>query len=141
MQLQYQYVNGVMFDYKIDYFYVWFEGDEGWIQVNWYGEKVGMYVYDCQILCIKYKLIDQCVLICIDKCDFIVVIIQGLLVMIDVEIGYCVNSQCLLGLVVIKSGQVLEWDLECEVIMNSVVGEKLLKELSYCELWEFQKYN
>ena len=75
-----------------------------------------------------------------DKRDFISAIVNGTDVMIDIEAGHRVNSQCLLGLATVKAGERLEWDPKAEKVTNSVKGEELMKESFYRDPWKLENF-
>jgi predicted dehydrogenase len=138
-QVQYQYANGVILDYKIKSPYVRVEGDEGWIQANWGGQG-GLQAHDDMILRTRFKDADNLVPRRSDKGDFISAITRGTPVMIDAETGHRVHSQCLLGLAAIKAGTRLAWDPAEEKVTDSVAGEALMKASFFRDPWKLEKF-
>ena len=137
-ELQYEYANGVRFDYKIDKPYLRVEGDEGWIQAHWHS-KGGLQAHDRGILTQKLRPDDKHVPTRSDKQDFISAIIEGTPVMIDAEAGHRVNSQCLLGLAAVKLGKILEWNPVKEVVTNDADALAGIKGI-YREPWELKNF-
>lgn len=138
-EVQYKYANGVVLDYKIKTPYVRIEGDEGWIQSNWFG-KDGLQASDERLLKMKFKDSDTLVSTRSDKEDFISAITEGTPVMIDAETGHRINSQCMLGLAAIKAAARLEWDPVAEKVTNSTKGEELLKASFYRDPWNLENF-
>lgn len=56
------------------------------------------------------------------------------------EAGHRVNSQCLLGLAAIKSGERLDWDPVAEQVSNSVQGEELMKYSFHRDPWKLANF-
>lgn len=137
-ELQYKYANGVVMDYRIKSPYVRIEGDEGWIQSNWFGN--GLQAHDRNIFRTKFKETDRLIEKRSDKGDFISAITKGTKVMIDAETGHRVNSQCLLGLAAVKAGERLEWDPTAEKVTNSAKGETFMKTSFHRDPWKLEKF-
>ena len=66
-------------------------------------------------------------------------IVNGGEVMIDAEAGHRVNTQCLLGLAAIKSGQALEWDPSTEMITNHPEAMAHITG-AYREPWDLKNF-
>ncbi|ADE53576.1 Gfo/Idh/MocA family protein [Coraliomargarita akajimensis] len=139
MDLHYKYANGVSLDYKIAHAYVRIEGDEGWIQSNWFG-KSGLQAHDRNIFRTKFRESDQLVSTKSDKRDFVDAVLKGAPVMIDAEAGHRVHSQCMLGLAAIKSGDKLTWDPVAEKITNSAKAQAILDESYYDPKWDLKQF-
>lgn len=138
-ELQYTYANGVTLDYKIKSPYLRVEGDDGWIEAHWISEG-GLQAHDKNIFRTKFRDTDQLVPTRSDKRDFISAITDGTPVMIDAETGHRVNSQCLLGLAAIRSGEKLAWDPDKEVVTNSARGEEFMKQSFYHDAWKLENF-
>ena len=136
-ELHYKYANGVKLDYRIKSPYVRFEGDEGWIKTGW---NSGLKAHDEKLLRTKLKPTDKLVSTESDKKDFINAITKGDPVMIDVETGHRLNSQCLLGLAAVKTGKKLAWDPKKEIVTNSPEAEKQMKHLYCDDAWKLDKF-
>ncbi|MGC6423459.1 MAG: Gfo/Idh/MocA family protein [Lentimonas sp.] len=139
MDVHYKYANGVTLDYKISHAYVRVEGDDGWIQANWFG-KSGLQAHDKEVLRTRFRDTDELVSNKSDKRDFIDAITKGTPVMIDAEAGHRVHSQCMLGLAAIRSGEKLDWDPIAERITNSERAEAILKDSYYRGEWDLKKF-
>ncbi|WOO42355.1 Gfo/Idh/MocA family oxidoreductase [Rubellicoccus peritrichatus] len=139
MDLHYEYANGVKLDYKISNAYVRVEGDEGWIQANWFG-KSGLQAHDRKIFRTKFRDTDKLVSTKSDKRDFIDAVRKDTPVMIDAKAGHRVFSQCLLGLAAIKSREKLTWDPVSEKITNNPQAEAMMKYSYYRPEWDLKQF-
>ena len=139
MDLHYEYANGMNLDYKISHAYVRVEGDDGWIQANWFGES-GLQAHDRNVFRTKFRDTDKRVSKKSDKRDFIDAVSRGTPVMIDAESGHRTHTQCMLGLAAIKSGEKLTWDPVAEKVTNSAKANAILHESYYRPGWDLKKF-
>jgi predicted dehydrogenase len=106
-EVEYRYANGVRLIYKSDRPFIRFEGDEGWVHVE-YGQAPT--AKPESILGWKPGLNDVRLPDKTDKRDFVDAIKTRGRTMEDAEVGHRTASVCHLGLIAVQCGRKLRWD-------------------------------
>lgn len=111
-EARYRYANGVSLVCRSDAPYIRFEGEEGWIRVDYPATLSAepASVLDSVIGPGELRLADQLE----DKADFIGAIREGRPTLEPVEVGHRTVSICQIGLIAMQVGGTLRWDPERE---------------------------
>ncbi len=111
-EARYRYANGVSLVCRSDTPYVRFEGEEGWIRVDYPGTLAAgpASVLDSVIGPGELRLAEQLE----DKADFVGAIREGRPTLEPVEVGHRTASICQIGLIAMQVGGTLRWDPERE---------------------------
>jgi myo-inositol 2-dehydrogenase/D-chiro-inositol 1-dehydrogenase len=133
--LQYTFANGVKLFYVMDNPYVRFEGDEGWVQVN-YGKSLT--ASSDSILKSIIKDDEIHFPLKSDKRDFIDAVKSRGQTLEDAEVGHRTNSLCQIGHIAIQVGKKLEWDPDKEQFKNSDQANAMLtREMREPWTWDY----
>ena len=130
----YRYADGVELSYKMDHPYIRFEGDEGWIQVDYGAPKI--LTSDAKIISppsgtnwISFPRRQ-------DKEDFIYAIANRTTTMENFEVGHRSLSVCQIAHIAIQlGGKRLKWDPATEKF-NNADANKLLVRKSWRDPWK-----
>lgn len=111
-EARYRYANGVSLVCRSDAPYIRFEGEEGWIRVDYPATLSAepASVLDSVIGPGELRLADQLE----DKADFVGAIREGRPTLEPVEVGHRTVSICQIGLIAMQVGGTLRWDPERE---------------------------
>ncbi|MGV8090400.1 MAG: Gfo/Idh/MocA family oxidoreductase [Mangrovibacterium sp.] len=122
--IRYEYADGVELFFKIERPYVRFEGSEGWIEFE-YPDKLtasSPAILDSHIGADEMQIRD----LPSDKEDFLLSIKAGKQTLEPLETAHRTITMCQLGLISIKTGSKLKWDLETEEIIGDNAASALL---------------
>lgn len=123
-EVHYKYANGVELFYTADRPYVRFEGTDGWVQAQWWGEKL-----DAHPKSILTSVIgpDEIHLPTVDeKTDFIRSVKTRSQTLEPAEVGHRTASLCQLGLIAILTGRKLKWEPERECFIGDPAANRML---------------
>jgi myo-inositol 2-dehydrogenase / D-chiro-inositol 1-dehydrogenase len=122
--IKYEYANGVKLYYKTDYPYVRFEGENGWIQINFSPQKIT--ASSDAILKSEIKENEIHFPFKSDKRDFIDAVKTRGQSLEDAEVGHRTTSLCQIGHIAIQVGGKLQWDPDKETFPSSPDANNLL---------------
>jgi predicted dehydrogenase len=115
-EARYRYANGVSLVCRSDTPYIRFEGEEGWIRVDYPGTLSAepASVLDSVVGPGELRLAEQLE----DKADFVGAIREGRTTLEPVEVGHRTVSICQIGLIAMQVGGKLRWDPERERFLD-----------------------
>ena len=122
-QAEFKYANGVKLYYKVDNPYVRFEGDQGWIQADFSGQKLD--ANPKSLLKVKLKPNEIHLPLLSEKEDFIQAVKTRRKTLADAEVGHRTTSLCQLAHIAIQTGKKLHWDPAKEIFTNSESANRL----------------
>jgi myo-inositol 2-dehydrogenase/D-chiro-inositol 1-dehydrogenase len=125
--VEYEYADGTRLIYETDYPYVRFEGDEGWIMVE-YGKK-GIKAEPESVLQSEIKDDEIRFPLKSEKQDFIDSVLSRGQTLADAEVGHRTTSLCQIGHIAIQIGRMLEWDPELEKFNDEEANTLLTREM------------
>jgi myo-inositol 2-dehydrogenase / D-chiro-inositol 1-dehydrogenase len=134
-EAHYRYPGGLTVEFcmnKKDEAILRMEGDEGWIEVNWFG-KIGLTASQESILSAPLKETDVRLPQRQDKEDFLYGIKNNAAVMIDAEIGHRTCSMGQIAHIAIQLNRKLRWDPQNEKFDNDAANGMMQR--SYREPW------
>ena len=129
--VHYRFADGVRMHYVMGNPHVRFEGDEGWIHVN-YGGKTAC--SNPAILKSKIGPDEIHLRLKHEKRDFLDCIKTRGATLADAEVGHRTNSLCHLGHIAIQLGRKLQWDPVAETFGNDPAANRL-RTRAYREPW------
>lgn len=134
--VKYTFANGVNMTYSMGNPFVRFEGDEGWVQVDYNGMKLT--ASSDSILKSKIKDDEIRFPLKSDKRDFIDAVKTRGQTLEDAEVGHRTNSLCQIAHIAIQIGKKLEWDPEQERFKNSDQANAMLtREMREPWTWDY----
>jgi hypothetical protein len=131
-EAEYKYANGVKLYYRIDKPYVRFEGEEGWIQADYSGQKLD--AHPKSLLKVKIKPDEIHLPLLSEKEDFIQAVKTRRPTLADAEVGHRTCSLCQLAHISILTGRKLYWDPDKEQFKNDEAANRLCHK-SYRSPW------
>jgi predicted dehydrogenase len=135
----YKFANGMEFYYQMGTPHVRFEGEKGWIQVNYLADKLNpdrIQASDPRLLteelppdAIRFPLKSE-------RADFIDSVLSRKPTLEDAEVGHRTTSLCHLAHIAIQlGGATLKWDPDKEVFAGNEAANRLLNRPSLRKPW------
>ncbi len=130
--ISYRYADGLTMNYTIDKPYVLFEGEKGWVKIN-YPDKMeasdpSLLKYQPEANEISYKETLT------DKADFLHAIESGKKSFEPLEVGHNVYTTTLMGLISVKLGNELTWDKTTSKFIGNNAANAMLNK-PFREKW------
>ncbi len=135
----YQFANGLEFYYQMGTPHVRFEGDNGWIQVNYFADKLNPDRLQASAPKILREVIGPEEIhfpLQSERADFINSVKTRQPTLEDAEVGHCTTSLCHLAHIACQlGGATLKWDPDKEIFPDNAAANKLLNRPPLRKPW------